>query len=136
MQTITLMREILRKGLDEGFPAVGKAELLPVERHHIIAVGVKTTQTDIVEYSQIAQQAIKHLTFIDTAYKVHTCLELHALTTETLQTTTYLRSLFEDGDVVAVATENQSTRQAAKPTSDNDHTLSAHRLCSSLLANW
>ena len=130
------MGKILRKGLDKGFPAVGKAELLPVERHHIIAVNVKTTQTDIVEYTQVAQQAIKHLTFIGTADKVHACLELHALTTETLQTTSYLCSLFEDGDIVAVATENQSTRQAAKPTSDDDYTLSAHRLCSSLLANW
>ena len=126
-QVVALLREIFGQRLDECLTTRGEAELLSVERHHIIASRIQTTQTDVVEHTQIAQQTVQHLSFVGTAHEVHARLELRALTGEALQTATHLRTLLEYGHIVTVTAEDQSARQAAEATTYDDYFLFAHR---------
>ena len=123
---IALVREVLRQGLDKCLTTIGKTEPLTIERYDVIALTIQTTQTDIIHHTKITQQTVQNLSLVGTANEVHACLKLHALTMEALQTASHLSPLFENGHIVAVATEYQSTRQAPKPTTDDDNFLSSH----------
>ena len=128
IQSVALLRKISCQRLDEAFPAIGQAEALTLKRDNIVASGIETRQLHIVEHAKIAQEAIEHLPLIGTTDEVHARFELHIMAREALQTATHLSALFQDGHLIAIATQNQTASQPTQATTYHDAFLS-HVLC-------
>ena len=123
VQVVALSGKVAGQRLDELLTAIGKAELLSLQRHDIVARRVETAQADITRHVKIAQQASQYLSLIGTPNEVHTRLELHPVPMKALQAATHLRPLFEHGDVIAVTTQYQAARQASEAAAYDDYLL-------------
>ena len=123
LQLLALMGEIAGHLLDEGLATICKAILLPVKTYDIISILVERCQHDIFLNLQILQQTVQRLSLSSTPDEMHARLKTCSATRETLQTATHLGTLLQNGHLVTVFCQDDSTRQASHATAYDDYLL-------------
>ena len=126
LQLLTLMGEIADHLLDEGLATICKAILLPVKTYDIISILVERCQHDIFLDLQILQQTVQRLSLSSTSDEMHARLKTCSATRETLQAATHLSTLLQNGHLVTVLCQDDSTRQASHATAYDDYSLFTH----------
>ena len=93
---------------------------MSLKRDNVVTLGIQGFELDIVRYTQIRQDTVKHLPLADTTDIVHACLEVCITTAETLQATAYLHTLLKYSYLVTMLRQDTATGQSPKSTTDDN----------------
>ena len=122
LQSLTLLRKILRQLIDEVLIALSKPVCLALDGYLVKAIWVEPLPRQ-VEQSQLLKRIMQGLSLVQSAYVVQTSVQAASLALVALQTASWLELPFQHQHALTLPAQSDSTLQATQSASYYDNII-------------